>query len=143
MDEQIRQILKRLANMQLQSDQLDYDVVAISDTVEELMKLLASDDVGEPVAQAVVDSVFSREQASAILDIATWSGGDNGAQLQGTLNRWVREANSEIKVWLAVNHHVFPFPTKGEMVKELERVQLLFPQMRERCEYLMHARRDM
>ena len=133
-------LIRRLSEMQLSPNEPGYNVVAISDAVEELMRSVGSDDIGDVVAQGVDEALLTLEQASSVLDVATWSGADNGAALQRTLNLWLSRGENLTRVWLALYHHVFPMKTKSEMTAALEHIVKKFPELRPRCEYLIHRR---
>jgi hypothetical protein len=133
-------LVRRLSGMQLSPNEPGYDVGAISDCVEELMRIVGSDDVGEVVAHGVDEGLLTRAQASSVLNVATWSGSDNGAALQRTLNLWLSRGENLTRVWLAIHHDVFPMMTKSEMIAALEQIAAKFPELRERSEYLVRQR---
>jgi hypothetical protein len=87
--------------------------------------------VGDVVVQGVDEALLTLEQASSVLDVATWSGADNGAALQRTLNLWLSRGEDLTRVWLALYHHVFPTKTKSETTAALEHIVKKFPELRQ------------
>ncbi|MFI8287602.1 macro domain-containing protein [Streptomyces sp. NPDC085614] len=89
------------------------------EAVEELIAAHGSDDVGDLVADAVAAGRIDRERGAALLNVAAWSGTDNGTALGRTLTGWLRAGDDAVRVHLALHHETFPFPTRGEMLARL------------------------
>ncbi|WP_222723626.1 hypothetical protein, partial [Streptomyces sp. MS191] len=91
----------------------------LHEAVEELIAAHGSDDVGDLVADAVAAGRIDRERGAALLNVAAWSGTDNGTALGRTLTGWLRAGDDAVRVHLALHHETFPFPTRGEMLARL------------------------
>lgn len=124
----IKAVITKMSHLPIDPHGNKTDVVGISDLLVELFNLLKSEDVGEVVASAVESGLLTQEQGGEILGIAVWSGETNGAALQPTVERWLEEANSPIRVGLALAQGIFPFSNAVRMSEVLQRVSSRFPQ---------------
>ncbi|MFK0256186.1 hypothetical protein [Streptomyces sp. NPDC090445] len=111
------------------------------DRVDALIDAHGADDIAEIVADAVVADRATVEQAIVFLNVAAWSGRDNGASMTRTLDEWVRKADDTLRLGIALHHEYYPLPTRTEMSARLAEVALRFPEHREICERLVVGRR--
>ncbi|WP_246040838.1 macro domain-containing protein [Streptomyces cadmiisoli] len=112
----------------------------LHEAVEELIAAHGSDDVGEPVAEAVAAGRADRARGADLLNIAAWSGTDNGTALGRTLTTWLRAGDDPVRVHLALHHEAYPFPTRGEMLLRLPGLADRFPEHRALVERRLAAR---
>ncbi|MFD4245702.1 hypothetical protein ACFWP3_29530 [Streptomyces sp. NPDC058525] len=104
------------------------------DRVDDLIDAYGADDIAEIVAEAVEAGRASAEQAIVFLNVAAWSGTDNGASMTRTLDRWVRKADDPVCLGIALHHEYYPLPTRDEMSVKLAEIALRFPEHRAVCE---------
>ncbi|WP_093610090.1 hypothetical protein [Streptomyces indicus] len=112
------------------------------DRVEDLIRAHGTDDIAELVATAVESGRATMGQATVFLDVAVWSGTDNGASLHSTLDAWVRGADDAVRLALALHHAYYPLSTRAEMIAALTRIAGRFPAHRAVCERLIANRPD-
>ena len=77
---------------------------------------------------------------SSLLAVATWSGKENGASLQRTLEKWLLEGADSQRISLALTHGVFPFRDAAEMDAVLMRIAARFPEHAGQCRHLIANR---
>lgn len=142
MENAIKTVITKMSQMPIDPHGNKTDVVGISDLLVELFNLLKSEDVGEVVAGAVESGLLTQEQGCEILGIAVWSGETNGADLQPTIERWLEEANSSIRIGLALAQGIFPFSNAVRMSEVLERVSSCFPQYASICHEMVRKRQE-
>ncbi|MGW4510044.1 hypothetical protein ACWENO_35935 [Streptomyces sp. NPDC004436] len=122
-------MLKRLS----EEDDADFPD-ELFDRVDDLIDAYGADDVAEIVAEAVEAGQASVEQAIVFLNVAAWSGTDNGASMKSTLDEWVREADDAVRLGIALHHECYPLPTRAEMIAKLAEIARRFPEHRAICE---------
>jgi len=133
-------IIGAMAGLALTSEGNLEDLDAASDALEALYEALGTEDVGEPLAEAVRDGRLTPERGRALLDVVPWTGRSNGAALQPTLERWLAEANDPLRVELALGQSTFPFASLKDMQRHLREVARRMPRFRSRCEALIDRR---
>ncbi|MFJ3513963.1 MULTISPECIES: hypothetical protein [unclassified Streptomyces] len=111
------------------------------DRVDELVHAYGADDIAEIVAEAVVAGRATVQQAIVFLNVAVWSGTDNGTSMKRTTDEWVRKSDDTLRLGLALHHDAYPLPTRAEMVAVLAGTALRFPEHRAVCERLIAGRR--
>lgn len=80
-------------------------------------------------------------RGALVIGIATWSGSENGASMQETLERWLVEGDDEIKVGLSLEgSDVLPFRDPATARAVLEAVASRMPEHADRCRRLIAAR---
>ncbi|MFD7912839.1 hypothetical protein ACFV30_19305 [Streptomyces sp. NPDC059752] len=130
----VDEALDRLCAIQV-SDQDDADFPdELFDRVDDLLDAYGADDVAEIVAEAVEAGQASVEQAIVFLNAAAWSGTDNGASMNSTLDTWVRKADDAVRLGIALHHEYYPLPTRAEMATKLAEIARRFPEYRAICE---------
>ncbi|MEU9131718.1 hypothetical protein AB0D08_27005 [Kitasatospora sp. NPDC048540] len=112
------------------------------DAVEDLITAHGADDIAEIVAAAVHAGRTTVARASTFLNVATWSGTDNGASMRHTLNGWVRRADDTVRLHLALHHEAYPLPGAAEMRAVLPAIATRYPEHRAICEALLSTRPD-
>lgn len=117
-----------------------YDIVPASAAIDELFSLLKSEDISTTIEDALRSGSLTMEQGVATLQIAVWSGSENGASLMRSLERWLSEANDPLRVALALDQEAYPFISREEMSRALRRIALTYPQFADRCRYLIESR---
>ncbi|MFJ4988587.1 hypothetical protein ACIP9H_32900 [Streptomyces sp. NPDC088732] len=110
------------------------------DRVDDLIDAYGADDIAGIVAEAVVAERATAEQAIVFLNVAAWSGTDNGASMGHTLDEWVRRADDSLRLGIALHHERYPLPTHAEMVTKLTEIARAFPEHRAICERHMARR---
>ncbi|MFF2523012.1 hypothetical protein [Streptomyces liangshanensis] len=110
------------------------------DRVDDLIDAHGADDVAEMVAGAVEAGQASMRQAIVFLDVAVWSGTDNGSSMKVTLDEWVRRADDHVRLGIALHHEYYPLPTRAEMLVKLAEIARRFPEYRTICERHIAAR---
>lgn len=108
--------------------------------IENLMVVLGSEDIADLVADAVSAGRTSLDEADIYLGVAAWSGTENGASMQRTLESWLRDSHDVGRIHLALYSEYYPFRDADEMVAVLSDVAQRFPQFRERCAELIATR---
>jgi hypothetical protein len=141
-DPAVRAVITKMSHLPIDPHGEKTDVVGISDLLVELFTVLNSEDVGEVVASAVEEGIFTQEQGGEILGISVWSGETNGADLQPTVERWLEEPNSPIRVGLALAQGIFPFSSAEHMNEVLLRVSSRFPQYSAVCSEIVRRRHE-
>ncbi|MFJ6482290.1 hypothetical protein ACIQK6_19535 [Streptomyces sp. NPDC091682] len=104
------------------------------DRVDDLIDAYGADDVAGIVAEAVEAGRATLEQAIVFLNVAAWSGTDNGASMTLTLDEWVRKADDTLRLGIALHHEYYPLSTSTEMLAKLTEIALRFPEHRAICE---------
>ncbi|WP_326593018.1 hypothetical protein [Streptomyces sp. NBC_01294] len=74
------------------------------------------------------------------LNVAVWSGTDNGASMKHRLDAWVREAQDTVRLKMALHHEYYPLPARAEMASVLARIALRFPEHKAICEHRIAGR---
>ncbi|MFD4143010.1 hypothetical protein [Streptomyces sp. NPDC058572] len=136
-----RTALKRLRSVQVPEDEDTELPDELFDAVDGLIDAYGADDIAEIVAEAVLAGQMTQEQAIAALNVAVWSGTDNGASMQLTLDGWVRRADDAVRLRIALHHDSYPLPTAAEMTARLTEIALRFPEHRAVCERYVAGRR--
>ncbi|WP_447792200.1 MULTISPECIES: hypothetical protein [Pseudomonas] len=77
-----------------------------------------------------------------LFDLLAWQTEDNGSAITRTVERWLVESTNPRKVQIALNLEVYPFPDEHEMYRVLSQVAVALPQMADRCQELITARRN-
>lgn len=134
-------VLEQIATQCLDETSENYDVSVISSHVERLMATIGNEDICEVVAEAVREGIVSLEHGGTIIGVASWSGSENGASAQKTLENWLRNSEDPIEVGLALAQNVSPFSSAAECYSVLEEVARRFPGYEERCAELISWRR--
>lgn len=133
--------LDRLCAVRLPEDASAELPDELFDAVEDLIVAYGADDIAEIVAQAVDAGRATVRQATMFLNVAQWSGTDNGASMQHTLDDWLRRAQDTVRLHLALHQGVFPLPTAVEMKAVLTEIADRYPEHRTICAHLIAARR--
>ncbi|MFD9517596.1 hypothetical protein [Streptomyces sp. NPDC059979] len=108
-----KRALERLCAVQVsQEDDADFPD-ELFDAVDDLIDCWGADDVAEIVAEAVYAGRATVEQGIVFLNVAVWSGTDNGASMKHTLDAWVREAQDLVRLKMALHHECYPLPTRA------------------------------
>ena len=76
-----------------------------------------------------------------LFDLLTWQTNDNGAAIYRTVERWLIEGRDLRKAQIALNLDFFPFPDEQQMYRVLSLLAAKVPQLADRCEQLISARR--
>lgn len=134
--------LARLCSVQVPEDDSAELPDAVFDGVDALLDAYGADDIAEIVAQAVHSGHATVRQATTLLNVAAWSGTDNGASMVLTFNDWVRRADDTVRLHLALHHEVYLFPTAAEMKARLTEISARYPEHRAICEMRIAGRRD-
>lgn len=113
---------------------------ALCAAIDDLMAALDSEDIAGIVADAVARGLTTLAHAEYYLGVATWSGTENGASMQRTLEAWLRAGDDPLRVHLALHAEVYPFPDAVEMAAVLAEVARRLPRFRERCAELIARR---
>ncbi|GLX38354.1 hypothetical protein Sros01_44270 [Streptomyces roseochromogenus] len=130
----VGEALDRLCAVQVsEEDDADFPD-ELFDRVDDLIDAYGADDVAEIVAEAVEAGHASVEQAIVFLNVAAWSGTDNGASMKSTLDKWVRKADDAVRLGIALHHECYPLPTRAEMIAKLGEIARRFPEYRAICE---------
>lgn len=116
---------------------------AIFDAVESLITALGSDDIAPLILDSVLVGRLTLEAAHVYLDIAVWSGTDNGTAMSATLERWLEQADDRTAVELGLEQSSRNgiLQPKSRQVRVLSQVAERFPDLRTRCHALI-ARKD-
>ncbi|MFB6557858.1 hypothetical protein ACFCYH_02930 [Streptomyces sp. NPDC056400] len=126
--------LERLCAVQV-PEQDDTDLPdELFDRVDDLIDAYGGDDIAGIVAEAVVAGRATLQQAIVFLNVAAWSGTDNGASMTRTLDEWVEQADDTLRLGIALHHEYYPLATRTEMLEKLAEVALRFPEHRAICE---------
>ena len=73
------------------------------------------------------------EALAEVFDRLIWCFADNGHAISAVRHEWL-QSTDEYKVEIALSmNEVFPFSTKLELEKQLHRIALQFPRLREKC----------
>ncbi|MFD5462896.1 hypothetical protein ACFWIQ_08705 [Kitasatospora sp. NPDC127059] len=111
------------------------------DAVDALIAAHGADDIAEPVARAVHLGWATVEQGTVFLNVAAWSGTDNGASMKHTLDDWLRHCDDPVRLHLALHHEAYPLPTAAEMRVVLTAIGERHPRFREVCRRHLAGRR--
>jgi hypothetical protein len=112
----------------------------IFDAVQDLIDACGTDDIAEVVAGAVDAGRATLLQAITFLDVAVWSGTDNGTAMKLTTDEWVRRADDPVRLHIALHHETYPLPTAAQMKTRLTEIAARFPEHRAICERLIATR---
>jgi hypothetical protein len=137
----VRRALEELARHCLDETSPDYDVVSVSDCVEALFEAVGGEDISGAVAEAVRGGILSLLNGGTVIGVASWSGNENGASAQSTLEKWLRGSEDPVEVGLALAQNVLPFVEDEECFRVLESASRRFPQYSDRCAELIRWRR--
>lgn len=95
----------------------------------------------ESVMEYLVNSradALSPEALGEIFDRLIWCLKDNGKQVLAVRENWLRSVDRErVKIALAMNE-TYPFKTFAEMKEVLMSVGERWPELRSRCDELIH-----
>ncbi|MCA9643521.1 MAG: hypothetical protein KC492_22635 [Myxococcales bacterium] len=138
--EEIDRCLEHLAAFEAPDEREDFDLDGASSVLEDLFKLIHSEDICELIASGVSFNVLRLEQAKWLLGVAVWSGNTNGSEQRITLERWLSEASDALHIELALSNGFYPFGSRREMVRKLGRVGAHFPEFKARCSELISNR---
>ncbi|ASN80759.1 hypothetical protein [Deinococcus ficus] len=135
---EIQHFIARMSAVQATDPLNPYGPFMESDVrMEDLFNLLGHEDAGELLATAVDRSLLSLEQAEAFLGIGIWSGRTNGSDFIPTLDQWLEDASSRVRVHLALHMDVLPFggPRNREArgIDALTLVADRFPEYADEC----------
>ena len=81
-----------------------------------------------------------QEVVADLFGILSWCTSDNGAAIGRTVQRWLLAAEDLRKVRIALHLGVYPFLDHAEMVRVLERIATIHPEVSERCAELIAGR---
>ncbi|MGC4065069.1 MAG: hypothetical protein QM784_10580 [Polyangiaceae bacterium] len=137
----MRRALERILRLCLDESSPDYDVTTVSDYIEVLFAEVGREDISSIIAGAVSAGAISLEKGATVIGVAAWSGNENGASAQLTLETWLRDSADPVEVGLALAQNVMPFADYEECLRVLDLVGQRFPQYGERCADLIAARR--
>lgn len=132
--------LTRLCAVQVPDDESAELPDELFDAVDGLIDAYGADDIAEIVAQAVDSGRVTVRQATTFLHVAQWSGTDNGASMQHTLDNWLRRADGTVRLQMALHQGIFPLPTAVEMNTALTEIAARYPEHRAICEHMIAAR---
>lgn len=134
--------LKRLLSKlyQFQVDGESYDVVSISDCIEEIFKELNTEDIGDLIADAVHDKLITQAQGEAFLNVSVWSGCTNGGHLQIAIEKWLEQANDPVRIQLALAQGAFPFRSLETMAEKLLLIEDHYPQFSVKINEIIQSR---
>lgn len=113
----VRAIVGELSRFKVDPEHLDLQ--RISDFIEALFQEIGSEDIGDVIAHAVSHRLLSQAQGNKVIEVAMWCGQTNGQQLSATIERWLEEGASTIKIELALAQGTFPFSTQTKMADVL------------------------
>ncbi|MBP0454251.1 hypothetical protein J5Y04_32660 [Kitasatospora sp. RG8] len=133
--------LARLCAVALPEDESANLPDEVFDAVNDLIEAYGADDIAEIVARAVHAGQATVGQATTLLNVAAWSGTDNGASMKLTLDDWVRRADDTVRLSMALHHEVYLLPTAAEMTAVLTDVAARFPEHRAICQDRIAGRR--
>lgn len=132
--------LARLCAVRLPEGQAADPPDELFDAVDDLIDAYGRDDIAEIVALAVHSGRATVSQATTFLNVAVWSGTDNGASMKLTLDDWVRRADDDVRLHMALHHEAYPLPTAVEMKAKLMEIGDRYPQHRGICDALIANR---
>ena len=87
-----------------------------------------------------IDQSIDWQTIANLFSILEWSTSDNGTELSRETNQWLKEANDERKINIAMNLTTYPFLEFQEMVKVLNHVAERFPSLKRNCEEMIRKR---
>ncbi len=119
----------------------DVPSVAVFDAVDALIAALGSDDVAPTLLNAVRAGRTSAELAAAYIEIAMWSGTDNGAASAKTMQSWLECPKDRGAVELALLHMANARCLLSPATRRVEVLGLVaerFPDLRAQCLALIH-----
>lgn len=133
--------LERLCAVQVPEDESAELPDDLFDAVDDLIDAYGADDIAEIIAQAAASGRVTVRQATTYLEVAQWSGTDNGASLRRTLDDWVRRADDTVRLHMALHQGtIWPLPAAAEMNAKLTEIAARYPEHRAVCRYLIATR---
>ncbi|MFJ9776772.1 hypothetical protein ACIRVF_37000 [Kitasatospora sp. NPDC101157] len=126
--------LLRLCAVPLPRQETDDLPDELFEAVDDLIDAHGAHDIADLVARAVHAGQATLGQGTVFLNVAVWSGTDNGTSMQHTLDDWVRHSHDPVRLHLALHHEAYPLPTAAKMRVALTAIGARHPRLREACE---------
>lgn len=89
------------------------------------------------IAERLMDDIQNSHSWEVVADLfgmLIWSTSDNGHELTNTTEQWLRDANDEARVNIALNLDVVPFGDLAERKLVLNNISRKFPTTKELCD---------
>jgi hypothetical protein len=142
MDENEKALWKEVHSLCLDPSAPEYDVVLLSDALMRIFEQINDDDLPDRVAVAVKEGIFTLEEGSLLLGVASYSTNDDGARLRRVLEQWLETGADETRIALGLHHDTLPFRSRERRISVLTSIAARFPKFAERCRHLIEASRE-
>ena len=134
MTELLKQTLSKIAE-----EAEDYD--ESFDLVDQIIAKYGEKNLARRLYQDIHKSIDWQTIAD-LFSILEWSTSDNGTELSRETDQWLKDANDERKINIAMNLTSYPFLQFSKMVKVLNAIAKRFPNLKRNCEEMIEKRRN-
>ncbi len=136
-DAEIRHLILKMAAVPYDHTFAIFFEQGIDQDIDSLFEVMSHEDPCEMIPTAIEQGLMTQEQGRAYLAIAVWCGRTNGGGMNPTVERWLEEAISVIRIDLAFHLDYIPFRDQEKRKAMLSRVMERFPQFAVICQDFM------
>lgn len=115
----------------------EYDVVKVSDALHRVVESVSYGGLPDAIAMAVEQGIFTVDEATLLLGVASYSAEDDGAQMRRILEGWLEDTGDESRVAMALGEGTVPFRSRAQRVAVLTSVAARFPKFAAKCNYFI------
>jgi len=130
---------EEVRNLCLVPSMPEYEVTSVSDALVRVIAQIGDVKLPDRVATAVEHGIFTFEEGSLLIGVASYSTDDEGSRIQRVLEHWLETNTDENRVGLALDHDTVPFRSRERRVEILTAIASRFPKFAEKCHRLMNA----
>ncbi|XXT18146.1 hypothetical protein WME94_48745 [Sorangium sp. So ce429] len=120
----------------------DYDVTALSDAIVSIVDNVGDEALSDHIVAAVNKGMFTLDEGSLIMSVATYSTGDEGSRILRVLARWLETGEDELRIALALAPDSFAFRSRVSRISALTAIKDRFPKFADRCNQLITSSPD-
>jgi hypothetical protein len=115
----------------------EYDVTAVSDALVRVIERVGDDKLPDCVAAAVEEGIFTLDEGTLLIGVASYSTSDEGYRIQRVLERWLENGSDERRIAMALDHDTVPFRSRERRRVVLMAIAARFPQFASKCRYFV------
>ncbi|WP_437926237.1 hypothetical protein WMF37_45605 [Sorangium sp. So ce291] len=120
----------------------DYDVTALSDAIVHIVDNVGDEALPDHIVAAVNNGMFTIDEGSLIMSVATYSTDDEGSRILGVLARWLETGVDELRIALALAPDSFAFRSRVSRIAALTTIKDRFHKFEDRCNQLIASSPD-
>ncbi|XXY16206.1 hypothetical protein WME88_49015 [Sorangium sp. So ce216] len=120
----------------------DYDVTALSDAIVRIVDNVGDEALPDHIVAAVNKGMFTLDEGSLIMSVATYSTDDEGSRILRVLARWLETGEDELRIALALAPDSFAFRSRVSRISALTAIKHRFLKFADRCNQLIASSPD-